>query len=195
MKIPIHRKERIILTVIEIINDLGIQGLSTREIAKRQEISEGTLFKHFKNKNEILLSVLEHYSQYDMDIIQSIRLKELCFGDAVKYFINSYVEYYENYPEITAITQIYEVLANDPKLVEKVLEIYNVRHDFIVEVVDNAKKSGELSTNIDSICLSETILGFSNAICLRWRFEKFNFSLQKQTMSGIDAIIEAFSKL
>ena len=194
MKLPIHRKERVILTAIEIINDLGIQGLSTREIAKREDISEGTLFKHFKNKNEILLGVLEHYSQYDMDIIESIKLKKLPFAEAIKYFIDSYALYYENYPEITAITQIYEVLANDQNLAVKVMDIYNVRYKFMYDTIESAKLSGELSLEVDSIILSDTILGLFNAICLRWRFEKFSFSLQNQTMLAMDMILKCIYK-
>ena len=72
-----HRKDRIILTAIEIINELGIQGLSTREIARRQEISEGTLFRHYKSKNDIILAVLDDFSKYDADIFHSVELKKL----------------------------------------------------------------------------------------------------------------------
>jgi Transcriptional regulator len=48
----IKRKDRIILTCIEIISDLGFQGLSTKEITQRQNISDGTLYKHFKRKKK-----------------------------------------------------------------------------------------------------------------------------------------------
>ena len=46
----LHRKEQLILTAIEIIDEIGIQRLTTREIAKRQQISEATIFRHFKIK-------------------------------------------------------------------------------------------------------------------------------------------------
>ncbi|MDP4091416.1 MAG: TetR/AcrR family transcriptional regulator, partial [Bacillota bacterium] len=52
LRLYIKRKERVTLTAIDILNELGFQGLSTKEICKRQEISEGTRYEHFKNKNE-----------------------------------------------------------------------------------------------------------------------------------------------
>jgi AcrR family transcriptional regulator len=53
----LHRRERIILTAIDIINELGIQGLSIREVAKREAIATSSIFSHFKSKNELILAV------------------------------------------------------------------------------------------------------------------------------------------
>lgn len=194
MKSLIHRKERVILTAIEIISDLGIRGLSTREIARRQEVSEGTLFKHFKSKNEILIGVLDHYSQYDKDIFESVKIKKMNFIDSTNYFINSYAEYYENYPEITAITQLYEVFLRDPNLSEKIKEIYNSRHNKMVEIIDIAKEADELDANFNSIHMSDSILGFFYGACLRWRLQGFNFSLQNYTLEGLDRILKSYLK-
>ena len=73
----LHRKILLIITTIDIIDELGIQGLSTREIAKRQGVSEATIFRHYKNKNELLLAVLDYFSQFDEDIFQSTRIKRI----------------------------------------------------------------------------------------------------------------------
>ena len=116
-------KESIILTVIDIINELGIQGLSTRELAKRQEISEGTLFRHFKTKNHIILAVLDYFSKYDADIFHSVKLKKLKPKEAITFFVDSYATYYENYPAITVMTQIYSVLSYEAELAPKITSI------------------------------------------------------------------------
>lgn len=116
----LHRKERLIITAIEVIDELGIQGLSTREIARRQDVSEATLFRHYKNKNELLLGVLDHFSKFDNEILQSAKLKNLSAEEAIVYFITSTVEYYENYPAITSIMQIFDVLRYDNELSDKV---------------------------------------------------------------------------
>ncbi len=192
MKSLIHRRDSIILTTVEIINDLGIQGLSTREIAKRQEISEGTIFKHFKSKNEILLGVLEHFAKYDADIIDSINAKALKPIEAIKYFIKAFAEYYENYPEITAITQAYDVLACDVNLVDRVKDIVNIRSSFIVEQVEEGKRIGQIFDYVDSIGLSDVVTGFLSASCLRWRFSNYSFSLKKTVMDTLDMVLESY---
>lgn len=85
---PFHRRGSLIHTAIEVINERGIQGLSVREVAKRQGISNASIFSHFKSKSELILSVLDHFTQYDSVVIQAIQLRELKSIDAIKYFID-----------------------------------------------------------------------------------------------------------
>jgi len=90
----LHRKERIILTTIDVINEYGIQGISTREVAKRQGITEAAVFKHFPRKVDLLNAVLDFYAQYDKDISMS-SLQQKDYLQAIFYFVTRYAEYYE----------------------------------------------------------------------------------------------------
>lgn len=189
----LHRKESVTLTAIEIIDELGIQGLSTREIAKRQGISEGTLFRHFKNKNEIILAVLDYFSQYDSDIFHSVSLKELSAKEAILFFVDAYVTYYENYPAITAMTQIFDVLSREYDFAVKIKRILSNRRNFLLQTVEAGKKTGEIKPETNSEALADVISGTFMSICLRWRMEDCGFPLRDTTMSAVEMILAAFS--
>lgn len=188
----LHRKERLIISTIEIIDELGIQGLSTREIAKRQGVSEATLFRHFNSKSELLLAVLEFFSKFDQDIFQSAILKKLPPREAITYMITAYTEYYENYPAITSIMQVFDVLRNEPKLTEKVKIILYNRNNNIKQFIEDAQKSGEIRPDIDSENLSVMIWGFCRELCLKWRIEEQGFSLKERTLSTLEMVLNAF---
>ncbi|MDO7786632.1 TetR/AcrR family transcriptional regulator [Desulforamulus aquiferis] len=188
----IHRKLSIIITAVEIIDELGIQGLSTREISKRQGMSEGALFKHFKNKNELLLAVLDHFSQYDEDIIQSTKIKKMSPSAAIVFFMKSFATYYENYPAITAIDQSYDVLRYDPQLEGKVKEIFNNRIGFIKDMLDKAQGAGEIAAYVNSESLSEIIYGSYSTLVLKWRINNRNFPLRERVVSTLETILQAF---
>lgn len=188
----IHTKERLILTTIEVIDELGIQGFSTKEVTRRLGVSEGTLFKHFKTKNELLIAVLDYYSQYDRDIFESIRLKSLRPKEAMIYYVNSYVEYYENYPAITAITQSYDILTCDTKLEDSIKNIIQDRSNFLRNLIEQAQNENEINSSIKSQMLVDIINGFRNEICLRWRLNKYNFSLKEETISTLKVVLEVF---
>jgi len=49
----LHTKESSILSTIKVIR----QELTTREVAKRQGISESIIFKHYKSKTELILDI------------------------------------------------------------------------------------------------------------------------------------------
>lgn len=192
-KMLLHRRETIILTSIDVINEFGIQGFSTREVAKRQGISEGTIFKHFRTKNELMLAILDHYSQFDNDILESIKLKNLKSKEAITYFIKAYAEYYENYPQITVIMQIYDVLSYEPELEKSIKDIFLKRSKTLQDLIERAQESGEINKSIDSEKLSDIIGGSFRTICLKWRFSGYAFPLKENILSTLRVILDAFS--
>lgn len=189
----LHRREIIILTAIEIIGECGIQGLSTREIAKRQGISEGTLFRHFKTKNDIVLAVLDYFSQYDGDIFRSAELKGLQPRAAITFFIDSYVTYYENYPAIAAVTQIYGVLSHEPDFAPKIHSIADGRKNFLKKVIETGQKVGEIKADTDSDILADIIIGTFKEVCLLWCLDGENFPLRQKMLAALEMILAAFS--
>lgn len=190
----LHRKDYLILTTIDIIEDLGIQGLTTREIAKRQSVSEATIFRHYKNKNELLLAVLNYYIQFDTDIFQSIKLGEQKPLDAIRFYIMEYAEYYQNYPAITSITHIYDVLRYDADLTVKVKEIQQNRTSMLTQLIEAAQKAGEIREELESEMLAVMILGFMREICLNWRLGDYNFSYGDKAKETLDTFLDAFLK-
>ncbi|HZX21677.1 MAG TPA: TetR/AcrR family transcriptional regulator [Clostridia bacterium] len=188
----LHTRERLILATIDIINELGIQGFSTKGVTKKIGVSSGTLFKHFKTKNDLLIAVLNYYSQYDNDIIESVKLKKLSPKDAIIYYIDRYAEYYENYPAITAIMQSYDILTCDPDLEGYIKLIAFNRSDFLKTMIESAQEKGEIRMDIKSEILADIICGFHREICLKWRLNKYGFSLRDKTIETLRAVLEAF---
>jgi AcrR family transcriptional regulator len=188
----LHRKERVILTAIDIIDELGIQGLSTKEIAKRQKISEGTLFRHFRSKTEIIAAVLDYYSKYDADIFQSIKLKKLSSKEAILYVIEAFATYYENYPAITAIMQLYSVLSYDAVLAEKIKTITSSRVNLMREVIKEGQLTGQIKPDVDGELLVEILNGTFAWSCLRWRLSGYSFPLRERMISVAQTVMDAF---
>lgn len=188
----LHRKDRLIISTIDIIDKLGIQGLSTREIAKLENVSEATLFRHYKSKNDLLIAMLDFFSQFDEDLFQTAKMKNLEPREAILFLIHSQAEYYENYPAITAITQLFDVLRYEPDLTEKVNSIIDHYYAHIREFVEEAQASGVLlTTDPDSITVM--ICGLCRENCLKWRLDGKSFPLKERIMSSLQVLLDAFS--
>ncbi len=192
MSLYIKRKERIILTTIEIINELGFQGLTTKEICRRQQFSEGSLYKHFKSKDEIILGVLDYYFKFDEDIKQTMVLKKLSSKESIKFFVTRLAEFYENYPAMTAIFNSYECLRNEIGVAHKIIEIFESRTELIKHLVEEGIKTGEFKSDINSENLSDSILGFCREITLKWRMREYNFKLKERLLSTIDMVLKVY---
>lgn len=189
----IHRKESLVITAISLINEKGLQGLSTREVAKREGVSEATIFKHFKSKNELVSAVLEHSSQYDHALLEAALTKNLTPKEKILHLIDSYITYCENYPEITAILLAYNGLLYEEELKDKVMEIICRRSNVIQSLIHSSIAMGELNPSVHSESLTNIILGMIHELILKWRMAEFSFSLREQTLAAATMLLEAFT--
>lgn len=188
-KTLIHRKETIIVSTIEVLNRVGLQNLSTKLIAGQEGVSEGTLFRHYKNKSEILAAVIGQFGQFDNAIIETCQRKAFSPIESLDYFFNAYAEYYENYPEITVVIQLYDSLMNEADLAESIREIINRREKFIVEVIISAQTTGIFRKDLNPRRIAELFIGGNKEICLRWRMENYQFSLKERARELFETMI------
>lgn len=188
----IKRRESIIVSTIQTLNEVGLQNLSTKMIANQEGVSEGTLFRHFKTKTDIMLAVVEHFSQYDDAIIETCVKKNFSPLEAIRYFYNAYAEYYQNYPEITVVIQAYDSLMCDEELAEKVSAIIYKRADFIIKTIQAAKDQNLIGAHLDPVLLENILTGGSKEICLKWRMERYRFSIKEKTAEMVETIISGF---
>lgn len=188
----IHRRESIVFTTIDVMNEYGVQALSTREVARREGISEGAIFKHFPKKKDLIMAVLEYFSKYDEDIFNSIKTKNLESKEAIFYFVEIYTTYYQNYPAITSIAQALDEMRYNPELEEIVKSILNNRLEFLTKIIEQGQCNGDIKKDVDKVTLADIIIGTLQGICLRWRVANYEFSLKKNSLQATQMILEAF---
>lgn len=188
-KLLLPRKDAIILSAIEIIDELGLQSLSTKELAARQGIAESALYRHFKNKDAIILEVLAYFSKFDNAILNSA--KQVPSAKAqIMYVITGFVEYYENFQAITALLFSYETLCRyNQETCEKMEEIFYNRFQAIVEKVAAGQQSGEFTTEYTPEEFADIILGTCRAVILRWRMGRYNFALKDSVLTVLNKLL------
>lgn len=186
----LNRKERIILNAIDIINEHGFKGLSIREIAKKENVTEAAIYKHFSSKNQIIIEVLEYYSKFDFNIIETLKSSNESAKNKIIIFFKMFSEYYNNYPAITSILTSYDVLLYEKTIYLTVIEILKQRSNFLMSLIKEGQASGNIKNDIDFEVLSDILLGSFERIIFKWRLSKFKFSLKQKTMEVISEILK-----
>lgn len=189
----LNRKDHLILTTIDIIDELGIQGLSTREVAKRVGMSNAVVFSHFKSKNELILAVLDYFTQYDKAVVQALHSKGLQASEGIVFFIDSFVTYYENYPAITALIEAYSGLKCENELSEKVKQILYERLSYIKQMVEEGQAKAQIRSDYTAECVADIILGSFRMICLKWRMSDYHFPLRERVLNAVQAVLDSFA--
>src|SRR5688572_17005274 len=53
-----EKQQKILAAAIDIFSEKGFAASSTNEIAKKAGVAEGTIFRHYKTKKELLLAIV-----------------------------------------------------------------------------------------------------------------------------------------
>jgi TetR/AcrR family transcriptional regulator, fatty acid metabolism regulator protein len=170
-----ERQNQIINEVLQIIHKQGFEALTIKELAKKAEISEPAIYRHFKNKEEIILGIMDRMNVFDEKLkkhIDDISDKEKKIYELISF----HFEFFQKNPEITSILFSEDIFGNGPALREKLLGIITQRRHIICSALDDAKKSREFR-GLNTCNLATIILGFIRVTVLQWRLSGYGYSI------------------
>src|SRR5512147_1631665 len=61
-----QRVEHILDAAARLFAEHGFHRTTTKDIAQAADVSEGTLYNYFENKNDLLFSILERLGEYEL---------------------------------------------------------------------------------------------------------------------------------
>jgi len=189
MKNFLCRKDNIIISAIDIINELGLQGLSIKEIASRQGINESALYRHFKNKDSIINGVLDYFTQYDNAIYNTVIKKDISIKEKILFYAKSYIEYYQSYPAITGIWFSYEAFRHEPVAMEKIDYVFTNRLNSLVKLIEEGQVNGEINYFFTAKELAEMIFGFLRLSIYEWRVADFSIPFKDSTLESLNKLL------
>lgn len=143
------RQAQIKEAVLDIISNEGLGKLSTKNLAAKVGVSEGAIYRHFKSKKAILLSIVEDVNTNlvvnqkeiaNSEMIPSIKLYTFFFQQ-IKYLIHN--------KGITILLFSEASHSNDSNLKEKLLQILKAQKTLLKQIVEEGVAKGVWSKQIN----------------------------------------------
>lgn len=184
------RRDNIILATVDIINESGLQGLSTKRLAAKQGISESILYKHFESLDQVLVAVVEYFSQFDTAIMNTVTAKEIPYKEKLILFVKSFVELYDSYPAITGVLLHYEALIRHQYTSQIATDVFVKRSEFILNLIRAGQGNGEISNYYTPEELLDIINGIMVANAIRWKISGYNYSLKGSTLNNLKKVLD-----
>src|SRR6056297_1149063 len=92
-----ERQQEIIETALDLINEKGIQGLTIKNLSKKLGISEPAIYRHFENKIQILIALLDLLKNNTWVIFESeLNSDEPALRKVEKLFERHFTSFAEN---------------------------------------------------------------------------------------------------
>lgn len=186
----LKRKEKIIITAIDLLDEVGIQGLTTKEIAKRQGVTEPAVYKQFNSKQDIVLTLLDRFAAYDDVIMNTIIEQKMAPDEGLSYFIKSFSGYYQGYPQITTVMFSFDVFRYEEPLYQRMKKIMDTRRKFITGLIREGQISGCFSSDYDACLTADIILGMIWSTIYQWKIDNCSFDLTERIYISIKRIMK-----
>ncbi|TYR81806.1 TetR/AcrR family transcriptional regulator [Priestia megaterium] len=143
------KQQKIVTAAISLFAERGYANTSTSEIAKGAGVAEGTIFRHYGTKDNLLLSVILPFIKDSIpamaeDVFNEIMSQNiLCFEDFLRALLKNRIHFINENREIFQIV-VKEILYNEE--LRKELQPYFIENivQRITKVINIYKERGEL---------------------------------------------------
>ncbi|WP_028308083.1 TetR/AcrR family transcriptional regulator [Desulfitibacter alkalitolerans] len=125
------KQKRVLEAAVEVFSEKGFAGASTSEIAQRAGVAEGTVFKHYKTKKGLLLSIVSPTilklgaPLLMKDFEKVLEAQYQGFGDFLRALINNRVEYARK--NTAALKILLNELSFHPELSNMLKQVFSER--------------------------------------------------------------------
>ena len=188
------RQQEIIDAAGNVIVKYGSEHLTIRKIAQEVGIAEGTIYKHFGSKREILSLLADNIGDLLTIDIERNRTNSHSpleiLGNAVR-------------SQLLAITQskgmAFQVIAEivslgDKQLKEKIHDIIDKYTSLIRDLLSEGVKKGEIREDIDLDTVASLIFNTVEGLSCLWIMDNYNFNLEQRGESLYRFLCETIKK-
>lgn len=173
------RREQIAKAALDIVGRHGVQGLTTAAIAKEVGISEAALYRHFSNKEEILLETVGKIGEGLKEKMQQVLNSDATCIEKLKmnYILN--LEHIESNIGIPRLIFSEQIHVSSEKLKEKLLNNINSHTARLETMIIRCQETGSIREDVDPTATAITILGMIQTLAMKWSLSGCSFGLAK----------------
>ncbi len=174
------RQAEIIEKSIEIIANKGIQGLTIKNLSKEIGISEPAIYRHFTNKIDILLTLLESFKEMSGMFAALIETFQGTAIEKIRFMFSKMIEVFDETPALVSVIFSEEIFSNESVLKNKMIEIQNANQNTIEKIITEGKKGNNVRNDIETEHLALIIMGTLRLLVKNWSLHSYHFDLRKE---------------
>jgi len=178
-----QRQSEIIQESLKLIADKGIQGFTIKNLANAIGVTEPAIYRHFVNKQKILVGILSLFKENKENFIKNIQSEDATPLVQLKSLFEMRFKYFAKNHAIASVIFSEELFRNDPLLSQKVFEIMKENQKIILQIINAGQESKVIKRDVPADQLAFIIIGAIRLIVTKWRLSDYSFDLEKEGKS------------
>ena len=142
------RQEEIKQAVLEIIRVEGLKAISTKNLAKYTGLSEGAIFRHFKTKRDIIISIIDDVAENLIEKLRQVSIEKTEADKRLFKYICTTITYLTENNGITILLFTEASHTNDTTMMEKLNFIFSSQRELVGKIISDGIEQGIWDENI-----------------------------------------------
>ncbi len=171
-----NTRMRIINAATRLFAEQGYQQTTISEIAKLVGLAEGSIYDHFRGKEDLLLTIPDVWVTKAIDELEVQLLGIEGAFNKLRKFLWWYIHYIQSEPMTAKVVFLF--LKTNPNFMES--EVYpNVRTFYagLIRIFKEGIESGEMAEELDPFVAKSIVLGTIEHMVIRWLLKDMKYSL------------------
>jgi TetR/AcrR family transcriptional regulator, cholesterol catabolism regulator len=196
MKESKDREQAIKTAALRLFSEKGFYATSTRDICEEAGVSKGTLYWHWKSKEEIAFALVSEMLGRFLTVIEGMRDEAAPVEEKLKRLAIGIAELY--YQETPYLRLLWKFRADrhyifSPAYTERVVSYYLQMRKALEDIIAQGVESGELR-KVDPKQMAFIFLGITEGFELQWLENEEDFSMREALPAIIDMIMPGLRK-
>lgn len=183
------RKETILTEAMKLIVENGLSELTMSKVAKRMEFSEPAMYRHFENKQDLVISLINRISGCFEEVFMKFDQSEPPEVFLARYF-EAQLQYLEKVRGVTILFLSESAFNQNTEIRSELQKLFQNQTGRIAAYLELAGKRGEIRPNLDTSAAALVFMGTIQAIITRLVLSSGEISVSQGSRPALDIFLK-----
>lgn len=188
------RQQEIIESAGKLLMEKGIKGLTTKNLAQKMAFSESALYRHFKNKEDIIVLLLDYLGSNVKERLDIISENNSTSEEKLKQLFSSQFRFFSQNTHFVVAILSEGLFDESEKINQSIMKVVHYKMQLLTKIIEVGKENNEFKNTIETQEMVHIVMGSFRMMMLKWKFSKFEIDLINQGNKIMDTTIKLLAK-
>ena len=164
----------------KLLTQLGVSGLTIKNLAIEMKFSESAIYRHFKSKEDIIIAMLDYLAENMDKRISDAVMGDLSSEDNLMAIFQSQFSFFSNYPFFVVAVFSDGLLDESDRVNAAISKLMGIKSKYLLSLIEKGQSDGTFRNNIPANDLLHIILASVRLLMFKWRVSHFQFDIIRE---------------
>jgi AcrR family transcriptional regulator len=176
MKEMTGRQKEIVEAALALVTDHGLEALTIKNIASRVGFSDAAVYRHFKNKAQILEAIIDQFTAGSARLLAEIASCDCPSPDKIRLFFLDRCRVFSGDRVLATVMFAENLFQNDPALAAKLHHVLQGHRRLLLAIIRDGQRHRRIHA-LPAEHLFTMVMGSLRLLVLQWRSGGYEFDL------------------